>query len=167
MKTIKFLTCLLSLAVLLAGCGKKAPARGIVEFSGHPALQVAYKGKTFTGKQGGTVKLGVPPGTYNFRLSAPGHYPRFSAVSIKAGQTQKLKVELEPVVSAVLIDSTPRGAKVEFKGQSRGVTPLVIADLPAGEYSAQIKLRGYAEETVGWKIFSERPHPRLHIPLYC
>ena len=64
MKTIKFLTCLLSLAVLLAGCGKKAPARGIVEFSGPPALQVAYKGKTFTGKQGGTVKLGVPPGTW-------------------------------------------------------------------------------------------------------
>ena len=158
MKTVKMILPLLLCLAVVCGCGKKTPATGKIEFSGHPALEVVYNGKTF---KGNPVVLKTRPGTYNFRLGAPGHYPRFAVVSVKAGATSLVKVELEPVVSAVLIDSEPQGAKVKFRGEIRGSTPLVISDLPAGEYSAQILCPGYAEEQVAWRIVNERLHPRI------
>ena len=158
MKTVKMILPLLLCFAVVCGCGKKAPATGKIVFSGHPALEVVYNGKTF---KGDPITLKTRPGTYNFRIGAPGHYPRFAVVSVKAGRTTQVKVELEPVVSAVLIDSEPQGAKVKFRGEIRGSTPLVISDLPAGEYSAQIICPGYAEEQLAWRIVSERLHPRV------
>lgn len=150
----------LCLAVFLsaAGCSPKAPAKGKIEFSGPPQMTVHYGGRTF---KGSPVVLRTVPGKYNFRFSAPGFYSRFSSVEVRAGETNRVNVELEPVVSAVLIDSVPRGAKVKFRGAVRGATPLVISDLPAGEYSAQLLSPGYAEQQVNWKIINGRPHPRL------
>lgn len=162
MKTVKMLLPLLLCLAVVCGCGKKAPEAGKIEFSGHPALEVIYNGKTF---KGNPVVLKTRPGTYNFRLGAPGHYSRFAVVTVRAGKTSQVKVELEPVVSAVLIDSEPQGARVKFRGEIRGSTPLVISDLPAGEYSVQLICPGYAEEQLAWRIVSERLHPRVFASL--
>ena len=146
------LTCL----VLLTGCGRNASKVGKIRISGKTGLEAVCNGKVF---KGNPIGLTVRPGTYNFRIGAPGHYPRFSVIKVGAGQTKQIKVELEPIVSAVLIDSEPRGAKVNFRGEVRGVTPLVISDLPAGEYSARLSKPGYGDELVSWRIINERPHP--------
>ena len=158
MKKVRILLLMLLCAAVLCGCGRKKPAVGKIEIAGHPALEVVYNGKTF---KGNPVVLRTRPGIYNFRIGAPGHYSRFTAVTVKAGRISKVNVELEPVVSAVLIDSDPRDAKVKFNGEIRGSTPLVISDLPAGEYSAQLIRPGYAEQQIAWRIVNERPHPRL------
>ncbi|MBR2911518.1 MAG: PEGA domain-containing protein, partial [Lentisphaeria bacterium] len=112
MKTVKMILPLLLCLAVVCGCGKKVPETGKIVFSGHPALEVVYNGKTF---RGNPVVLKTRPGSYNFRLGAPGHYPRFAVVTVKAGRTSEVKVELEPVVSAVLIDSEPQGARVKFR----------------------------------------------------
>ena len=162
MKKVRILLLMLLCAAVLCGCGRKKPAVGKIEIAGHPALEVVYNGNTF---KGNPVVLRTRPGTYNFRIGAPGHYSRFTAVTVKAGRVSKVNVELEPVVSAVLIDSDPRDAKVKFNGEIRGSTPLVISDLPAGEYSAQLIRPGYAEQQIAWRIVNERPHPRLFAKL--
>ena len=148
--------------VSAAGCRKKAPATGKVDFSGPASLEVTCAGKTF---RGNPLVLSMRPGVRNFRFSAPGFYPRVGSVTAKAGTTVRVNVELEPVVSSVMIDSDPRGAKVIFQDKAQGATPLVISDLAVGEYSAQIVRPGYAEERVSWKIVNERPLPLLFVKL--
>ena len=107
MKKVRILLLMLLCAAVLCGCGRKKPAVGKIEITGHPALEVVYNGKTF---KGNPVVLRTRPGIYNLRIGAPGHYSRFTAVTVKAGRISKVNVELEPVVSAVLIDSDPRDA---------------------------------------------------------
>jgi len=146
----------------LTGCGKKAPQSGRVEFSGPAGMEVSVQGRTFRGQP---VLLRLKPGVWNFRFSAPGFYPRMGSVTVKAGQSGKVNVELEPVTSAVMISSDPAGAKVIFQGRAQGVTPLVISDLTVGNYSAQIVRPGYGEERISWKIANERPLPLLFAKL--
>ena len=162
MKKIWRLTVVLLLAVCFAGCGKKAPVVGTVEFSGPPEMLVVSGKREFRGTP---VRLKVKPGSYRFRFSAPGYYPRWSVVKVQPGVTNKVDVVLDPVSSAVMIDSDPRGAGVYFNGSIRGSTPLVIADLPVGEYSAQLKKKGYGEQQIRWKIVNERPLPRISAKL--
>jgi hypothetical protein len=148
--------------LILAGCGKKAPKPGKVEFSGPSGMEVSVRGRIF---RGSPVILRLKPGVWNFRFSAPGFCPRMGSVTVKTGQTAKVNVELEPVTSAVMISSDPAGAKVIFQGKAQGVTPLVISDLGVGSYSAQIVRPGYGEERVSWKILNERPLPLLSVKL--
>ncbi|MBQ7208060.1 MAG: PEGA domain-containing protein [Lentisphaeria bacterium] len=148
--------------VAAAGCRKKAPATGRIDFSGPASMEVTCAGKTF---RGNPIVLSMRPGVRNFRFSAPGFYPRVGSVTVKPGVTVRVDVELEPVVSSVMIDSEPRGAKVIFQDKAQGATPLVISDLAVGEYSAQIVRPGYAEARVSWKIANERPLPLLFVKL--
>ncbi|MBQ9501729.1 MAG: PEGA domain-containing protein [Lentisphaeria bacterium] len=145
-----------------AGCGRKAAQTGKAEFSGPAGMEVSFQGRVFRGEP---VLLRLRPGVWNFRFSAPGFYPRMGSVAVEAGRTAKVKVELEPVTSSVMISSEPAGAKVIFQGRAQGVTPLVISDLAVGEYSAQIVRPGYGEERISWKIVNERPLPLLSVKL--
>ena len=149
-------------AAAVAGCRKKAPAAGKVEFSGPASMEVTCAGKTF---RGNPIVLSMRPGLRHFRFSAPGFYPRVGSVTVKQGVTVRVDVELEPVVSSVMIDSEPRGAKVIFQEKAQGATPLVISDLAVGSYSAQIVRPGYAEARVSWKIVNERPLPLISVKL--
>ena len=144
--------------LLFCGCGKKAPTTGKIEFSGPPGLVVSFQGKAFRKTP---VVLRTRPGEYNFRLAAPGYYPEFRRVAVRAGEVNKVKVQLDPVRSAILIDSEPRGAKVRFQGEIRGATPLILSDLPAGEHAVQLLMPGYSEEQIRWRITDERLHPRM------
>ena len=148
--------------LMFAGCGKKAPQTGRIEFSGPAGMEVTVQGRTFRGEP---VLLRLKPGIWSFRFSAPGFYPRMGSVTVKSGQRSKVNVELEPVTSSVMISSEPAGAKVIFQGRAQGVTPLVISDLAVGDYSAQIVRPGYGEERISWKIVNERPLPLLSVKL--
>ena len=162
MKTATRIFLTLLTVVSVSGCRKKAPDFGKIDFSGPASMEVCCEGRSF---KGSPLVLRMRPGTRHFRFSAPGFYPRMGSVVVKAGVTSKVKVDLEPVVSSVMIDSDPRGAKVSFQGKVQGATPLVISDLPVGEYSAQITRPGFAEERVSWKIVNERPHPLISVKL--
>jgi TonB family protein len=50
-------------------------------------------------------------------------------------------------LGALVIESEPAGAGVRVNGESRGQTPLHLADLPLGRYSVRVELKGYEAQT--------------------
>lgn len=144
--------------LLFSGCKEKAPETGVLEITGPQGMTVSVAGKKFDKNP---LRLKMRPGKYAFGFEAPGCYPRWRCLEVRVGELQKVSVELEKVLSAVLLDSDPQGAEVHFNGSILGVTPLVISDLEPGSYTADLSKTGYARKQLRWEIRSGRPHPRL------
>ncbi|MBR7140027.1 MAG: PEGA domain-containing protein [Lentisphaeria bacterium] len=152
MKKFLFAYPLLLAALLLSSCGKKETSRTPVELTGPEGLSCEIAGRKLN-----RTKFLIVPGRYTMGFSAPGYRSEYRHVTVPAGKKFTYKCDLAPVRSSVLIRSTPAGAAVTMNGRSMGLTPLVIRDLPAGEYSAELSMKGYAKIPVAWKVTSERP----------
>ncbi|MBO5791593.1 MAG: PEGA domain-containing protein [Lentisphaeria bacterium] len=153
MKKILIIYPLLFVVLLLSSCGKKETPRTLVEIEGPQNLTCEIAGRKLN-----RLKFLIIPGNYTIGFEAPGFRSEYRHVTVPAGQKKfTYKCDLTPVQSSVLIRSTPSGANVTMQGKSMGLTPLVIRDLEAGEYSAELSMRGYASAPVSWKIDSERP----------
>ncbi|MDD5697250.1 MAG: PEGA domain-containing protein [Victivallaceae bacterium] len=103
------------------------------------------------------VNLKLKPGAYLIKMSKENFQPVWSYVNVGLGRKAVLKLKLAPLKSAVLVVSKPAGARVVMNGKVQGVTPLVLTDLGAGEYSAQIEHLNRSPRTVKWEITDARP----------
>jgi hypothetical protein len=93
-------------------------------------------------------------GAHTLQVARPGFVPRTDRVTLTRGQpSQTLNVQLEPGVDtanpaatkgSIFVDSRPRGAKVTIDGQSAGVTPVQIPEVPLGRHTVRLELAGYA-----------------------
>ena len=137
--------------LIFSGCGKKGVVRTEVELEGPQGLVSEISGIR-VGK-----KFRLPPGSYIFFFSAPGCRSDYRQVTIPAGGKFTYKVQLTPVRSTALVTSSPSGAQVTMKGQSMGITPLVIRDLECGEHTVELSMRGYASIPVNFTVTGERP----------
>lgn len=82
------------------------------------------------------LSLPMPPGDYTLLLKNRAT-TRVVPVTVEANATVEPFVDLMPSLASsgrVEITSEPAGAKVTVDGSSRGVTPLVLAALPAGQH---------------------------------
>ena len=138
-------------ALVLCSCGKKESKRTLFELRGPEGLSCVIDGI-----QTNSRKFRLLSGTYLMRFSAPGYRTEYRTVKV-TGEKYAFDPELAPVHSSVLIQSSPAGATVTVDGNSRGITPLVIRDLPAGKYRAELSKPGYAGSTAEWEIRSGRP----------
>jgi hypothetical protein len=101
-------------------------------------------------KVNGEVK-GVTPLTVSLEAGAhvveiaAGGEPRILPVTITAGATLAQYVELSSIsaLGRVSIQSTPAGASVLLDGQLRGVTPLELADVSAGDHELVLDFGGH------------------------
>lgn len=152
MKKYYIVLLFLTAGLLLSSCGKKKAERTVVELAGPADMQCVIEGIVVK-----STRFRLPPGKYTMRFSAPGYRSTYRNVTVPSGKKFTYDPELEAVRTAVLIQSTPAGAAVTMAGKSMGITPLVIKDLPAGEYRAELSMRGYAGMPAAWKITSERP----------
>ncbi|MBO7146268.1 MAG: PEGA domain-containing protein [Lentisphaeria bacterium] len=103
------------------------------------------------------VSFRLPPGSYIVKVSKEKYEPLWQKIEVKQGNNQKIKFELAPETSSVMIVTEPEQATVRFQGKELGSTPVVIRDLPHGEYTAEIYRHGYTRKTVSWKIDSSVP----------
>lgn len=148
---------LLPILLLLAAAGcerRSAPPRGILEIIGPQGLKTEIGGKV---SDKNPRRLRLAPRRYLIKCSAPGYRVRYYSVEIKNNDNRTLRAELEPERAAVLIESTPAGAQVFVGDAPRGTTPAVIPDLAMGEHKAVLKLPGYADCEVKWRLTDARP----------
>ena len=87
------------------------------------------------------LKLRLPPGPHSMELTASGSQPRVIPVTIPAGGQSSQYIELELAVQPgrLQVTSEPSGAGVFVDGTSRGVSPLNIDDLAAGDHEVVLE----------------------------
>jgi hypothetical protein len=86
------------------------------------------------------LRLTLAPGEYTLELRS-GSVTRVLPLIVEANATVQPFVDLVPSLASsgrLEITSDPPGARVIVDGTSRGVTPLVLAALPAGEHRVMI-----------------------------
>ena len=137
--------------LFFSACGKKAPVRTEVELEGPQGLVSEISGIRVSNR------FRLSPGNYVFFFAAPGFRSDYRQITVPSGGRFVYKVQLVPVRSSALVTSTPSGAQVTMRGQSMGITPLVIRDLECGEHSVELSMRGYASIPLNFTVTSERP----------
>jgi hypothetical protein len=87
------------------------------------------------------VALSLAPGSYQVKLTALNGQERSFDVTLKAGETVVQQVEWAaapapavPTTGALRVQTEPAGQVVFVDDTRRGVSPLTIADLAAGEH---------------------------------
>ena len=149
----------LLITVLFCACGKKKQEKTLVILTGPEGLAAEVSGVSLT-----NLRFRLSPGEYVFAFSAPGFCGEYQKISIPRQEKFTCNVKLAPVTASALITSLPAGAEVSMGGKSMGITPLVIKDLPCGDYSADVSMKGYATMPVTWRIDSSRP-VKAHLAL--
>ena len=97
----------------------------------------------------------VPTGDYTVEFRRNGWPTVRKTLHVSAGQTASADARFEG--GTIIVESTPQGAEVrEAGGRKLGVTPLVLQDLPGGDYSYLLTLPGSRAARVSGKLESGR-----------
>ena len=157
-RNVLFFTAAAMMLLSVSACGKK-PKEIVTRLTINSAPEKAAV--TIRGREIGEtpVKLKVKPGVYLVKLSLHGYKTSWRKIEMKLGDQQNLTFPLEKETAAVMITSAPDSAAVKFQGRNLGITPVVIRDLPYGDYTAELTRHGFNPQTVSWKIDS--PLPKL------
>lgn len=78
-------------------------------------------------------------------------------LDLMPGQTSALEVNLEPITGLVLIESTPTGAGIEIDGTSRGTAPVLLTDLPIGQYHLKASAANCPAREIEFRIEDRLP----------
>ncbi len=82
------------------------------------------------------------PGRHTLFASAPGYQTKAVSVSLAAGSTEGVRVDLLPVTGTLLVASEVRNALVTVDGRERGLTPAALA-LPVGVHDVVVTHPGF------------------------
>jgi hypothetical protein len=129
-----------AIAWLLSGGGAASPDRGELVVQSRPvAARVTIDGE----ERGITPYTSeLSPGSHVLEVRVGRSEPRVIPLMIRGGMQTSLYVELQSVatVGGLEVRTEPANARVIINGQNRGVTPLVLRDLPPGEMEVVIRL---------------------------
>ncbi len=147
--------CFLAVLMLAGGCGGEPP-KVAVRFESSPSGAAVYSGDRKINVT--PFEVAMPPGySCLLRFEAPGRRTVWRSYTSPQSGSDRCFVELPPMTASVLIASEPSGADVVFEGLKVGATPLVIADLESGDYTAEVSKGGRAPVNVVWSIRDSRP----------
>jgi hypothetical protein len=112
-----------------------------------------YQGITYPGDPVYVTQLA--PGTYNVRLAMQDYQSFAQTIVVLPGSTGQITAPMapllpEPVPDAtgqLIVGSTPSGAGIYLDNKYSGVTPTVLANIPAGSHALVLRQAGYAEWT--------------------
>jgi hypothetical protein len=118
-----------------------APSMGVLVVQSNPSgipvfVDGVEKGRT-------PARVPVAPGSHILELRGRG-VPRVIPLNVTAGAevSQYLEFAEVPVTGQLAIQSEPAGAKVIVDGTERGVAPVTITDLAAGEHRVELQNDG-------------------------
>ncbi len=117
-----------------------ASQTGALEISSRPKKAAV----TLDGKPRGdtpTTLEGLAPGPHELLLTKAGYVEVGETVTVKAGETTRLKFQLAEAVGTLLVTSTPERATVRVDGKRVGKTPARVAKLAAGEHAVEVTLQ--------------------------
>ena len=105
------------------------------------------------GKWGGMMI----PGKYTIEAQKDGCHPQSRQVELKDNDTIKVEfTALKTITGSLRLDYEPAGADVLLNGKKVGVTPLVLKELPVGDYQLEIWKEYYVKEFATVKIAEDQ-----------
>lgn len=112
-----------------------------VEFQSKPSkAQLSIDGRAV----GVTPHFGeLTEGRYKLRFEHVGFSPLEQTVSLSRGEKFRAEYSLTPLPGGISITSVPEGAAVFIDNRKHGVTPCVVADLPAGVHEVRAEKDGF------------------------
>ena len=102
----------------------------------------------------------VVPGSYTIEAQKDGCHPQSRQVVLKDNNVVRVDFPaLKTITGSLRVDYEPKGADVLLNGKKVGVTPLVLKELPVGDYQLEISKEWYVkvsnkikiQEDIEWK----------------
>ena len=107
------------------------------------------------GEQKGVGKWGgmVAPGKYTIDVAKDGCHPQTRQIELRDNDTLKVDFpKLKTITGSLRVDYEPKGSDVLLNGKKVGVTPLVLKELPVGDYQLEIQKEYYVKKFTKVKI---------------
>ncbi|MFA4824834.1 MAG: PEGA domain-containing protein [Methanoregula sp.] len=112
-----------------------------------------YQGITYPGDPVYVTQLA--PGTYTVSLSMQDYQTFTQTAVVQAGKTKQITASMVPVTPGaapdttgqLIVGSVPSGAGIYLDNKYSGVTPMVLANIPAGSHTLVLRQGGFAEWT--------------------
>ncbi|KAF5424303.1 MAG: PEGA domain-containing protein [Candidatus Methanocomedens sp.] len=106
-------------------------------------LDGSYEGttpKTFSG---------VPVGSHTIKVTASGYEDHQQEVTVTAGETASISVNLVKQTGSIYVTSIPSGADIYLDGSYEGTTPKTISKVSEGSHTIKVTAGGYEEVSKG------------------
>ena len=90
----------------------------------------------------------LEPGTYQLRLTKSGYQDWQQEVTVSPDKTIEIFVNLtllSPALGAINLTSTPSGASVFLDDSFKGVSPIIISNVPVGKHIIKVTKSGYQD----------------------
>ncbi len=88
----------------------------------------------------------IPSGTVEVEINLKGYATHRSQIVLKAGDVVEVPAPLKAIPSGLTVHSIPEKARIYVNNQFRGETPVVMTNLPPGEYRLRAEKRGYESD---------------------
>jgi hypothetical protein len=139
--------------LMLFGCG---PGKGSISVDSTPSgARIVLNGVP----QGTTPAAldNLPHGQYVIELRKVGHDTVYKSIALLEGQKLDIKMELPVTKGLLLVDSEPRNVDVVINGVSQGNTPLLMTDLPLGNYKLEFNSPTHLPRTMEAVLADRKP----------
>ncbi|QBG48011.1 PEGA domain-containing protein [Verrucomicrobia bacterium S94] len=124
--------------VLLSGCEVEIAGKGSITINSDPKGAEVFVNGTPQGRSPQAL-TGLVAGDYVIELRKDGFERSYKSVSLLEGQEMDVTLNMKPITGLLLVDSNPQNADVIIDGVSKGNTPLLLTDLPLGEYRLEFR----------------------------
>ncbi|MDF7801617.1 PEGA domain-containing protein [Pontiellaceae bacterium B1224] len=141
----------------LTGCNLETPAgKGSITIKSNPDGAAVLVNGTPRGTAPVTIS-GLVAGDYIIELRKDGFERAYKSVSLLEGQVMDVDLKMKPITGLLLVDSNPQGAEVVIEGISKGDTPLLLTDLPLGEFSLEFRSMKHLPRTLKVNVTDRTP----------
>ncbi len=149
------------LRVELQKSDANAASYGNIKVTSRPSKADVYIDERYAGIAPITVE-GISAGTHVVTVKLTGYNDYSKEVGVSANKTTSLNAKLTKIKSSsgsVKVTSSPSKADVYFAGQYVGKTPITIKSVAVGEYTLEVKLKGYNSYKTTVKVSANRTTP--------
>ncbi|MCX7009472.1 MAG: PEGA domain-containing protein [Kiritimatiellaeota bacterium] len=88
----------------------------------------------------------IPSGTVDIEIVLKGYEHHRSQIVLKAGDIVDVPAPLKAIPASLTVHSIPEQARIYVNNQFRGEAPIVLTNLPPGEFRLRAEKRGFESD---------------------
>lgn len=129
------------------------PEENYVAITVTPTTAIVKIDGIIVANEGGQISKVLSVGTHTYEVGNPKYHSQSGTFEIQEGKTTFLKINLKPNFGSMDITSTPEeGASVYIDGVLKGLTPLIVEEVPSGTYQLEVVMEMYVSNKQSIKV---------------